>query len=110
MRSVSSATAVRKMIGKDAPSRKLRQSESPSSPGIMMSRTIRSKTCRFDMPPGFRRVRRRRHPHAVLHKKLGEQITNVFMIINNKNMKRSFHGLSSCQCLERPHYNAASNV
>ncbi len=55
---------------------------------------------RFEVPAGFCGISRRRHPHAVLHKKLGEQVSNVLMIVDDKNMKRSLHGLSFGLCLK----------
>ena len=46
MRSVSSAIAVRKMMGRFVVLRRWRQTERPSSPGIMISSTTRSGALR----------------------------------------------------------------
>ena len=79
------------MTGGDVVSLNYRHSDNPSSPGIMISRTIRSNAPAFKMAPGLGRVRRHSHAHAVLDQELGQQVADLLMVVNDKNMVRGFH-------------------
>ena len=89
MRSVSSAMAVSRITGISVASRRWRHSDSPSSPGIMMSSTTRSIA-----PHSAARGRGalgRRDPQAVLGEIAREQLADIAVVVDDEDVG-VFHG------------------
>ena len=73
-------------------SRMERVSESPSSPGIMMSSTMRSILPACIVAPRRRGVLGDARAEPVLHEIAGEEIADVAMVVDDEDMRRGLHG------------------
>ena len=73
-------------------SRMERVSESPSSPGIMMSSTIEVDVGGLQRLPRRRGVLGDARAEPMLHEKAREEIADVAMVVDDEDVRRALHG------------------